>query len=802
MEGENCSMDKIDDGESELSYVEYYIQCYGNEQIRKNTILFVPRYDRELSGNITGLLVELQKEKYKDYKVYFSCDGEKEIRKKIKLLFSHYGIKNVILVRRGENKYMELLASAQYLVTDAAFDSCYIKKEGQVIINTWNGTPLKAMGKDEAKCCYTYGNIQKNLIIADYLISSCKFMADTITDAFGLENLSNGTVLYSGYPKNAVFFDKERSVFMRDKLGFEGKNVFVYMPTWRGTDKRKDTIKTIDTLRYYFQELDEKLNDNDLLLLKLHPAFEKNISLSRYKHIAPFPTGYETNDVINAADGLVTDYSSVLFDFANTRKKIILFPYDYEAYRYDRGVYIDFEQMPFPVVYNASDLADEMHSAINYDDTEFLEKYCTYDRSDAAKVICERVFFGLKGCDEVQVKNNGKENVIIFVATLPLNGLTGSVLNLFNNLDLAKRNYYACVIGKQMVNYPERMKKLPDGVGVIVIEGGFISTKEEQIALDGYYLRNKKNKSVIKLVDNFYRREAERYFGGFIYHHCVQFFGYDKNIINLCEKMHGNRSIFVHNDMLQEIATRGNQHELTLRKAYSGYDHVAAVSVNAHRTSKILGATKRNAVIVNNCIDYDGIYKRGFEEISYSDTTVSNVSDEQLKEILESKAKKFVTIGRYSPEKGHPMLLDAFNRFYRENQDSYLIIIGGHGDEYNNICAKASSLDAKEHIILIKSLLNPMPILKRCDLFVMSSYYEGLPLVLFEAVIQGLPVMSTDIMGPHEFVKTYGGLLTDVSAEGIYEGLCKFVSEGIKPCEIDFKEYNKKAVSEFEGLLA
>ena len=266
--------------------------------------------------------------------------------------------------------------------------------------------------------------------------------------------------------------------------------------------------------------------------------------------------------------------------------------------------------------------------------------------------------------------------------------------------------------------------------------------------------------------------------------------------------MKGNRSIFVHNDMIQEMATRGNQHELTLRKAYSSYDHVAAVSVNAHRTSMILGATKKNAAIVNNCIDYKGILERGFEEVCYSDTTASNVSEEKLKEILSSKSIKFVTIGRYSPEKGHPMLLDAFDKFYQENQDSYLIIIGGHGNEYNNICAKASSLGSREHIILIKSLQNPMPVIKRCDLFVMSSYYEGLPLVLFEAVIQGLPVMSTDIMGPHEFVETYGGHLTDISAEGIYEGMCRFVREGIEPSDINFDDYNKKAVREFESLLA
>ena len=423
---------------------------------------------------------------------------------------------------------MGLLASAQYLFTDAAFDSCYIKKKGQIIVNTWSGTPLKAMGKHEAKCDYTYGDIQKNLIIADFITAQSGFMIEKLTDAYGIAQLSNGKILYSGNPGNTVFFDEKRSVEMCSKLGFDGKNVYAYMPAWRGTMRQKETIRLIDTLSYYFQELDKKLGDDDLLLLKLHPNVEKKMSLTKYNHIAPFPEEYGTNDVLNAVDGLITDYSSVLFDFANTKKKIILFPFDYEAYKHDRGLYFDLNEMPFPVVYNASDLAYEMHCGISYDDTEFLKQYCTYDSADAAKTICERVLFGTEGCREALVENNGKENVIIFVATLPLNGLTGSVLNLLNNLDLSKRNYFACVIGQQMVNYPERMKKLPDGVGVTVISGGWISTKEEQAALDAYYLRNNKSRAVVKLVDKFYSREAERYFGWFIYNHCVQFFGYDK----------------------------------------------------------------------------------------------------------------------------------------------------------------------------------------------------------------------------------------------------------------------------------
>ena len=91
------------DNEMELSNEEHYIQCYENESIEKNTILAVSNYGGELTGNILSMLIELQKDKYNDYKVYFGC--RKELWKKTKLLFSNYQIKNVTLVKYGEKKY-------------------------------------------------------------------------------------------------------------------------------------------------------------------------------------------------------------------------------------------------------------------------------------------------------------------------------------------------------------------------------------------------------------------------------------------------------------------------------------------------------------------------------------------------------------------------------------------------------------------------------------------------------------------------------------------------------------------------
>ena len=120
------------------------------------------------------------------------------------------------------------------------------------------------------------------------------------------------------------------------------------------------------------------------------------------------------------------------------------------------------------------------------------------------------------------------------------------------------------------------------------------------------------------------------------------------------------------------------------------------------------------------------------------------------------------------------MLLNAFDKYYEINKEGYLIIIGGYGQLYDETLQYAKNLKSRNHIIIIRFMNNPMPVLKKCDLFILSSLYEGLGLVMLEADTLGLPVISTDIPGPKGFVKEYGGYLVTPSVEGIYNGLIAF----------------------------
>ncbi len=775
----------------------YYTHCYYKKRLNDKVILIESKNGEDLAGNMFHILREVTSSEYADYKVYLSVTKDKHST--IKKQLAKNTIKQVNMIHTNSYHYYKYLAIAKYLFTDTTFNRTYVKKDGQIITNTWHGTPLKKMGRDVEDRAYAMGNVQRNLLFADYLVYPNIYMKDKMVDAYLLKGLYEGTILNEGYPRNSVFFHKEIGQNIRTELGIEDKQVFIYMPTWRGTVTNKNTQHLLAITEYYLIPLDKQLKDNQIVYVKLHPFVNKDMDYSKYKHIKPYPDQYDAYEFMNMCDCLITDYSSVFYDFANTRKKVILFAYDETEYLFERGLYVDLRSLPFPVVKSVDGLIKEMNSPKNYDDKEFLKECCTYDGSGAAQRICRHVIKGIKECREEKLPKNGKENVLLYGSALAMNGLTTSLLNLFNNIDLEKRNYYVTFTEMALKKSPLRVKHIPQNVGILPMSSDAAFTLIEAFAYVLYFKRDKDSNFVKKYLDRLYTRELKKHFGGIHLDHMIQFAGYEKKIINLFQRFTGPKTIYVHNDMVAEIKSRANQHYLSLRSAYQNYDHVAVVTKDIVPPTVQISGKEDNIVVVNNCHAHKEVIRKSELPIVFEAETKSNVSFQELEMILSSDAKKFISIGRFSPEKGHMMLMKAFEKFSLKYPGTYLIIIGGHGVLYNQTLEYANESEA--NIIVIKSMKNPMPILKRCDFFMLSSFYEGLGLTLLEADALGIPTMSTDIPGPQGFVREYGGTLVETSEKGLEKGMIAYMKGQIAAMNVDYDKYNRHAVEEFESLF-
>lgn len=771
-----------------MIYNEYY-----NGNLDDNLVYLESRDGLDFTGNIFRIVEELSTGEYGNLKI--NVHAKPHVVDKIKALQKNYNLKIDKIITK-EAIATKTLEKAKYIFTDSGIRPKYVKKEGQIFINTWHGTPLKLMGKDNIAEEHRLGNVQHPLLSSDYLIFPNNYMMNKMLKAYMIEKIFPGKILLAGYPKNTVFFTGSE---LKQKLNLFDFEIFVYMPTFRGILMDRDDEVQKQDVEKYLRQLDSQLKDNQILFAKLHVLNESLIDFSQFDHIKSFPVGYETYDVLNMADVLITDYSSVFFDFANTKRKIILFNYDEEDYISYRGFYLDLDELPFPKVQTVDDLIIELNSQKDYDDSEFLKKFCTYDNSNATKNICKTIFNGEKVCKMRYVKNKNP-NILIFAGALYKFGITSSLFNLLNNLD--RKNYNFFITFKQweeniLENHEEIFQSIPKGVEVLPIRFNLTPTVREKIDYNKYYLSNE-DMDCPKSLYNLFKRSFVKQFGNVDWDMVIDFDGYNHDETLMFSLSGFKSSIWVHNDMIQEIKTKGNQNRNILRESYSHADNVCIVSPSLLNPTSQISGRDDNIKVVHNLNDYESVFIKAEECLKINENT--NVYNNDIFEVLKKDSFKFINIGRFSPEKGHIRLIKAFNRFCNDFPDSQLIIIGGYGVLYEDICNLIDSIEYGKNITLINNISNPMPILKECDLFISSSFYEGWAMVLMEADILNIPIISTDIEATRE-MGDYAGCIVENSEEGILQGMHDFINGNVVCKNSNFEYYNQNAISEFNQLL-
>ena len=781
------------------TWYPFYNTFYEKTPVDTREILLVSRSGLALESNILSIFQELSRPDYRDFHIVLAV--HKGHREAILQKLSHYGLKPDHIVLTGSVPYYYHLSRAGFLITDTTFPGRYIKKEGQVILNVWHGTPLKRMGQDNPSERHDTGNVMRNLLMSDYLVFPNLYMEEKMAGAYNLTELYQGTVLHEGYPRNAVFFDGDRGLKLKEALGYGGCQLSLYMPTFRGTSASVKEDEYIAQIRDYLSRLDHLLQDNQILLVKLHPFVQNLLPVDSYHHIRSFPSEYDTYEVLNACDVLITDYSSVLYDYANTGRKIILFAYDKEEYLRERGMYEDISNYPFPVVTTPEEIAEELQEHTGCPDRAFLEKYCTYENISATSNLCRHVLLGEKICQEYRMPGTKKKKVLLYAGSLKPNGITTAFFSLIRNLDRDKCEYYISFRSPSLKEAPERLHGIPEGYHYYPLATEMNLDVITGIAQLIYLKWGITSFGIHRRLRKAYQREWKKHFGYADFDQVVHFDGYENYMIALFEQAPCIRTIWVHNDMEQEIAAKKNPSRPLLSHAYRTYDHVIPVGVDICPAVERIGRHPANIQVIANYMDIDNIRQRASKPVDFDPETQSTVSLATLRNVLSGSERKFINIGRYSPEKGHKRLLKAFDRFWTNHQDTWLIIIGGMGTLYESTCEFAGALSCSDHVILLKSMTNPMPVLASCDFFILSSFYEGQVLVVPEADVLGIPAAACDVNGARSFLKQYGGTLLPDSEDGLLQGMNMFIEGKIKPMHVDYDKRNQEILAECEALF-
>nr|WP_189179149.1 bifunctional glycosyltransferase family 2 protein/CDP-glycerol:glycerophosphate glycerophosphotransferase [Microbispora rosea] len=298
----------------------------------------------------------------------------------------------VRLVLYGSREHEEALRTSRFVVANRRTQpGWYRKPRGQTVVQTWHGTPLKRLGLDLEGMPYAQrvprAELARQVATWDLLLSPSPFATSALRGAFGYE----GEILESGYPRNDVLFDPARGRAARRRLGLpDDRRVILYAPTWRDDDVTGRL--TLDPVK-----VAGALGDDDVLLVRAHYLVARDMAIpigDRIRDVSKFP---DMAELLAAADVLVTDYSSAMFDFACTGRPMVFYTPDLEHYRDKvRGFYFDFEaEAPGPVLRSDDDVLDVLRHgdlgrfADRYE--RFARTYCPWDDGHASARVVARL---------------------------------------------------------------------------------------------------------------------------------------------------------------------------------------------------------------------------------------------------------------------------------------------------------------------------------------------------------------------------------------------------------------------------
>lgn len=311
---------------------------------------------------------------------------------------------NAKQVKRLSLAYYYHMATAKYWVSNMRQPLHLKKREGNVFLETWHGTPLKRLVFDMDEVYSANPKYKKNFYqqsrLWDYLIAANPYSSEIFKSAFKFDK----KMLEYGYPRNDTLYENNNEEYItkvKQSLDMPlDKKVVLYAPTWRD-DEFYEAGKYKFDLKFDLQKLREKLGDDYIIILRMHYFIADNLNIDGYEGFVYNMSKHDDiADLYLISDILITDYSSVFFDYSNLRRPILYYAYDLEKYRDQlRGFYLDYEnQMPGPILKTT----DEIIQAIEHIDQieedykekydEFYEKICCWETGHATEKIVQEVF--------------------------------------------------------------------------------------------------------------------------------------------------------------------------------------------------------------------------------------------------------------------------------------------------------------------------------------------------------------------------------------------------------------------------
>ncbi|MFT4215405.1 MAG: glycosyltransferase [Microbacterium sp.] len=733
------------------------------------------------------------------------------------------GHPRVRAVPRGGDAYWRALSTAGTLINNATFPPQFAPRDGQVYLNTWHGTPLKHMGFDMPNGAVESANTLRNLLMADYLLAANPFMADVMyDDAYRLRNVFGGTIIEEGYPRiDRQIVDEDEAGTVRARLEDAGipigdRRIVLFAPTWRGSSFQAPR-EDLEALAQQVAQVQAAVGPDVVVLLKTHQVVHAAASRVPALSRVLVPNTIPTNVLLGMAAALVTDYSSVFFDFLATGRPIVFLAPDAADYERERGTYFPLSELPGPVTADAATAGAHVarllasgRAAAGY--RAWAKRFVPFDDGGATQRVIDVVFRGITQGRRVRAAaSDDRIRVLLYAGGMRSNGITTSLVNLLSAIDPARYDVTVLLAMQRDEAAVTNRERLPAHVRQVFRLGGMNGSKALHALRRLETLRGRPQTDVDGIQDVVWRAEWTRIFGSASFDWVADFSGYSHFWPTLLLRSpDAPRAIWLHNEMAadRDRTVNGKAH---MRRAfgvifrlYAAFDQLVSVSPSLTRVNRaeLSGyAPADRFVTVRNVPDVRGVTQRAALPLS---SVLEDGEGEPvwLRSLQDADRDEcwFVSVGRLSPEKNHARLIRAFAAVRRRDDRARLLIVGGGPLE-----GELTELIAAEGLAGVAFLAgarsNPFPLLRAADCFVLSSSYEGQPMVLLEAAVCALPIVSTSFASVQDALPAGAIHIVDQDDDALRDGMLAFLEGRVSPAHLDVAGYMAEVIGEFDAVV-
>ncbi len=701
---------------------------------------------------------------------------------------------SVVFVKYGTDKYLRYLATSKYLINNTTFVPFFTRRPNQRYLNTWHGTPLKTLGRSVNGEITEHANVTRNLLQATHIIAPNEHTRHVLLNDFDIAGVSKAPVKILGSPRldELVLSGNSEYVAVRNLLGIvpgDSRRVVLYAPTWRGSNDSR--VLDLIELEADLAALDSV--EGYVVLFRGHHLTEGQLAGTELDSRI-VPRDIDTYTLLKAVDVLVTDYSSLLFDFLVTGRRVITYAPDEEKYASERGLYFPPSSVVTEVARNREQLCNLIAGSNDHrtDQRYELSKQQYAPMEDG--LSSQRALDFLVSDDEYD-KYTGTKPIVGFFASLLPNGITSALRDLINAIPVSEIRVVlfvdASVPDKSHIEKFVRELRRP--VQVVSRHGSPVFTLvERQAHSDLKRWRKISSGEHRSILNRGFAREMRRLVGDASITSLMQFEGYasywtalfaNANIVNV------SSSIYLHNEMENEVKHK-YPYLVEIFQWLNDYDHVASVSKPVaeanERYLKESGLldTDREVFWLRNVIDID---------------RVAEMSMRLPEEAISSGQPLVVAAGRLSVEKNHTLLISLMPKLLSTAPQARLVILGD-GPLRTALEAQIDGLGLRGRVELKGHVSNPYPYIQQADVFALPSLHEGQPVVLYEAIALGTPFVAAPTPGTREVATSVGTEVIAPNVDDFAAAILDIVSNSGAE-RVDFTVLNSEAIARFLQLF-